>query len=342
MGSGKARRSGVRGSLAVPLSPSISSSAAEVCDRVLLRRGATIPFEELPERSIALDGYVQGPRMDPVGQRYSFDHHAGCIRHATLATCEMALDAVRVGLDPAGMLLCLNDLDTDSVVSTWILLRPAAAFDHGVVAAIRSLGRLDALGPAEGGPGLFPALRWALQPLLDAAMGGQDRRLDEAGYRGLLDACLERLDRWWLAGALADDERFLAPPTTPDPPLEQLHRGAGWVLARTQAGSSAFPTLYRSGIRAAVVARPLHDGTTEYSVGKASEFVASFDVPHLLTALAKAEQARNPQQDPARTWGGGSTIGGSPRNADGSSSRLAWQEVVTVVEGVVGQEGKRP
>jgi len=313
------------------------SPAARDQTKVLLQRGVTVPFDQLPPRTIALDGYVQGPAIDPQHQRYSFDHHGGCIRHATLASCEMALDAVDVGLDPTGMLLCLNDLDADSVLSAWILLRPAAAAEPRVTSAIRALGRLDALGPASRGPGLVPALRWALQPLLQAELAGTVRTLDDTAYRGLLDQCLERLDRWWAAGGPHDDPRFPPPPPPPDPPLKILHQGAGWVLARTAVGLSGFRQLYQRGLRAAVLARPLPDGTTEYTLGKASEFVTGFDVPRLLQRLALAELRQNPSQDPGHTWGGGSTIGGSPRNPDGSSSRLSWEQVVAVIEEALGE-----
>jgi hypothetical protein len=35
-------------------------------------------------------------------------------------------------------------------------------------------------------------------------------------------------------------------------------------------------------------------------------------------------------------WGGGSTVGGAPRNADGSRSRLTPQQVFDAVERVLG------
>jgi len=185
-----------------------------------------------------------------------------------------------------------------------------------------------------------PALRWALQPLLQAELAGTVRTLDDTAYRGLLDQCLERLDRWWAAGGPPDDPRFPPPPSPPDAPLEILHRGAGWVLARTAVGLSGFRQLYRRGLHAAVVAKPLPDGTTEYTLGKASEFVTGFDVPRLLQCLAAAERCANPAQDGRHTWGGGSTIGGSPRNPDGSSSRLSGEQVVAVIEEALGGAGE--
>lgn len=304
-----------------------------------LRRGATLAFEELPPRSIALDGYVQGPRVDPDTQRYSFDHHAGCVRHATLSACEMVLDALRVGLDPTGHTVWLNDLDADSVLAGWLLTCPDGAADERVAAAVRAVGRLDALGPADPGPGLSLALRWALSPL--------DRRTGETPLRtrsttqqlDALEECFSRLDKWLEAGAPPAMPTATTASDCSPAKYELVHQGAGWVLATADAGLGAFRALYASGVHAAVVARPLPDGTTEFSVGKASEFVAGFDVPRILSALRAAERRINPSQRDATSWGGGSTIGGSPRNPDGSASRLSPEEVAGVVEAVLREGG---
>jgi len=301
---------------------------------VLIERGRTVLFDELPARCIALDGYVQGPAIDAEHERFSFDHHAGCIRHATLSTCEMALDAVRVGLAPGGFTLCVNDLDPDTVLAVWLLLRPNAAADDSVAAAIRAAGRLDALGPAVGGPGLVPALRWALDPVAGDAAAGL-RSLADDEYRRVLVRCVERLDRWFAVGAPHAHPALPAPNPGSPPQIEVLHESPAWTLARSPAGLGGFRCLYEKGVRAAVVCRPLRDGSAEYTVGKASEFVSDFPVPRILAALARAESSANPAQSPAHNWGGGSTIGGSPRNPDGSASRLDWRVVAEVVEGVL-------
>jgi len=289
-----------------------------------------VAFDALPPHSVALDGYVPGPHIDAAARRFSFDHHAGCIRHATLSTCEMTLDAIRVGLEPGDLTVYINDLDPDTALAVWLLLRPHAAGQDAVASAVRALGRVDALGPAVGGPGLVPALRWALAPMLTPASAGTLRHLPLVEWRAIVDACVERLDGWCEAGA---PERSPDMPAPPEPPRESpriLHRADGWVLAEGP-GVLAFGALYASGARAAILCRPLADGTSEYTVGKASEFVAHFDVPAILDALREAERERNPAQADAHSWGGGSTIGGSPRNPDGSASRLSWEEVAAVV-----------
>ena len=80
--------------------------------------GRTWTLDELPPRSIALDGAVRGPAIDTASARYSFDHHDGVIRHATLATCEQVRDALLVGLDPRGYHVFVNDVDGDTALSS--------------------------------------------------------------------------------------------------------------------------------------------------------------------------------------------------------------------------------
>ncbi len=299
---------------------------------IVFERGATIPFRDLPDRAIALDGYVQGPHIDQARARYSFDHHAGCVRHATLSTCEMVLDALRVGLDPTGFKVFINDIDWDTVLSTWLLARPWVARHEGVADGIRAAGRLDALGPADPGPGLLPAVAWALAPYLEAMTTSEWRSMDRGEVMALLGGLFGRLDRWAEAGA-PREHPDMPPPTmeAEEDPGRVLHRGRGWIMVEGGDGLGIFRKLYRAGELAVVVTRALEDGTRKYTIAKASEFVA-FPIPEVLDALRRAEAAANPDQDEGHSWGGGSTIGGSPRNPDGSSSALGWEEVARIVE----------
>ena len=69
------------------------------------------------------------------------------------------------------------------------------------------------------------------------------------------------------------------------------------------------------------------DPDARLSAGAVAELAWGFQasvVDVLVTKTMRAAEATvNPAQSPAHTWGGGSTIGGSPRNQDGSGSRLA-------------------
>ncbi len=324
---------GIRTSSSASTSVLRVDSAGLLASRVRLSRGTTVQFEALPPHSVALDGYVQGPAIDAAARRFSFDHHGNCVRHATLSTCEMALDAVHVGLSPGDLTLYINDLDADTVLSTWLLLQPDAAASDGVVWAVRRAGRRDALGPAARDAGLCPALQWALAPMNSRHPGLRSEALDV--WWAVLAQCCRNLDRWWQLGAPAHHAALPAPVSgrTTDGLIRVLHHGDTWSLVQGD-GPAALADLYSQGVHAGVVARAKADGSTDYVVGKASEFIVGFDVPAVLMALRDAELRINPTQDSSTSWGGGSTIGGSPRNTDGSGSRLDVADVVRVVDEV--------
>src|SRR5262245_4412449 len=92
--------------------------------KLVIERGRTVAPNDLPARSIALDGYAQGPYVDPEGERYSFDHHANCVRHATRSTAEQVLDALSLDLDPTDFFVFINDVDLDTALSVWLLANP--------------------------------------------------------------------------------------------------------------------------------------------------------------------------------------------------------------------------
>jgi hypothetical protein len=59
-----------------------------------------------------------------------------------------------------------------------------------------------------------------------------------------------------------------------------------------------------------------------YTVGRVSQFIP-FDVPRVLAALSAVEGA---------TWGGGNTIGGSPR---AGGSKLSPKGVEVIISGLL-------
>lgn len=89
--------------------------------KIVFEKGKVVDFSDLPDNSVALDGYCQGPTLDPERRRFSFDHHAGCIRLVTKATCEQVREAVILGLPvDSETTICVNDIDADTVVSVWL------------------------------------------------------------------------------------------------------------------------------------------------------------------------------------------------------------------------------
>ena len=81
-----------------------------------------------PGGTIFLDGVAQcEPFMDHERQVYNLDHHEGCVRAFTLATCEQTLVMYMKGLDLQGREwhVFANEPDLDTILSIWILLNHA-------------------------------------------------------------------------------------------------------------------------------------------------------------------------------------------------------------------------
>ncbi|MBI2439503.1 MAG: hypothetical protein HYV45_02805 [Candidatus Moranbacteria bacterium] len=289
--------------------------------KVTIERGRTVAFEDLPARSIALDGYCQGPDVDVENQRFSFDHHDKCLRLVTKATCEQVLDALLLGLDPTAFTIFVNDVDGDTVLSVWLLRNSKRAAEKTVRELVATVGGIDAHGPA------YPAIDNALaekffqgvmKPELDLRRTKQYATCD---LQTLLEQCVENIDAL-LAGKIELASKM-------ERHFETTHCGSGWVMAKSD--DFIFDLLYAEGYTRAIAYKILPDGSVNYTVGKKSELVGKFPVGpgskvnSILYALNERETG----------WGGGSTIGGSPRNADGSRSRLTPDEVFEIVERVV-------
>jgi hypothetical protein len=292
---------------------------------IIIHRGIIAPLSSLPPRSVALDGYCAGAEFDLTEQRFSFDHHAGCWRHITKATCQQIADALLLGFEPDGFSVFINDIDADTVLSAWLLLNPKRVTDPQVRQLVEVVGAVDALGPAYPVTAADkPVSDYFHQVVMEPVNAARRARAyATADLRELLDQALATIDSLF-AGS--------RPPVIPPPETRTFaitHSGANnWVMVRSDA--FVFDLVYAAGHIRAILWQPLPDGSIAYTVGKKSEFVAHFPVGPsgipgtILHALSQREAG----------WGGASTIGGAPRNADGSRSRLTPDEVFAIVETV--------
>lgn len=277
--------------------------------RLVVEFGRTEELSSLPERVIALDGFVRGPAIDTAAARFSFDHHDHCIRHVTSATCVQVLDALVVGFDPAGYTVYVNDVDADTVLSVFLLQFPERAAEPAVRALVEGVGKIDAHGPAYVLHEPLAArvdeyLELVLQPERELRRTGAYGKAD---LRALLDECVRRTARY-LDGTLE------MPPKRPAVPYRIVFSDADAALI--EGDREMMGQAYRDGWNVLIAVLPAKDGSRAYTLSKRSEFIR-FDVPAALRAL----HAREPG------WGGGSTVGGAPRNADGTRSKLEPAEV---------------
>jgi len=294
--------------------------------------GQVVEFETLTPNTIALDGAVQGPKMDPKTRRFSFDHHAECERMVTLATCQQVHTALHLGLvvDEETEIV-INDIDADTVVSVWLLQNPERASEPKIAELVERIGRTDAYGP------IYPA----------HFVHG----MISLGYGNTEDQTLAKLEEFLQVVTDYADGKLEEPEAKADP-----CEGYGWS---PKAGwqhfelENGFDEMYESGCLAGFIYAPIGEtGTYFYMVAKRSDLVPvrlgpgsavrpvadpeQFDKTTLLGSLAVAELTVNPEQSLAATWGGGSSVGGSPRNEDGSGSKLGPKEVLAIFEAFTG------
>jgi hypothetical protein len=162
-------------------------------------------------------------------------------------------------------------------------------------------------------------VEWLSEPETTARADGSYWTMNNPQLARLLGDMSRRVDVYTHGQVRADVTKFEI-----DESYVIEHRGTDWVLART-VGTRAHAALFRDGHTRVVLYRQLPDGTYGYTVAKRSEFVKFFPVVEILQTLGKIEPG----------WGGGSTIGGAPRNADGSRSKLRPEQVFDLVEATV-------
>lgn len=297
---------------------------------IVIKRGSTIAFDDLPSNSVALDGYVQGPFIDVSTKRYSFDHHAGCLRLVTKATCAQVFDALVLGLDPSQMTVYLNDIDADTVLAVWLLKHPKAITHPRVRNLVEDVGNVDAHGPS-----YFPFVRDndLCQRFFKGAMEPEARARRQGHYATmdlnlLLNDCLARTDKLVFRNGRFEN---LAEKRCVN--YEITHRGKGWVMSKSH--ERVFGVLYRDGYHRVVTYYPLEvklaNGEQEhswaYTIAKQSDLIMDFNIPLILSRLASIEPG----------WGGGSSIGGAPRRANGSRSYLHPDRVFEIIESILAE-----
>lgn len=285
--------------------------------------------------SIALDGYVaDGPKFDPNGPWQNFNHHEAVSRLETRATCAQVLLAIRQGLFETfkkdggnEARIFTNDCDEDVCLSVF-LLRYAHLVEGTMNPAINRLVMMEDLLDTTSGAYAFPKdlpsfqkLMWVFEPYhIFRASGRLDRRVKEE-FRSVISDVGMRVMAFITGNSLSVelDTRYEK--------LEQYH---GWQMVK-EIGLHARTGMFDDKIKAFVAVRERPDGRYIYTVGRVSQYIP-FDVPEILRALNKAEG-----RDTLNNWGGGNTIGGSPRM---SGSRLKPQEVAAIINEVLAKSRK--
>ncbi len=293
---------------------------------VHLRRGQTLTATAArtsPPGTIFLDGAAQGePFLDPDRAVYNLDHHEGCVRLFTLATCEQAMVLIRKRIDlrKRDFSVFANDADLDTVLAIWVLLNhlrltaedPRAR--QAIMPLLRLEGSIDALG-------LELQDLCALPPDLLARTRAQMQELRAQELALQAEGRWEKIDLLpYVARQLQVIDRLVYPPEEFEGVAEieelarrELARGSLAVVCRSKAGIYEVERQLRRvhGERLGVIA--LQKTPASYSLRQVDPAL-----PGTLELVYTRLNLVDPASDGSRSgnrWGGSDEIGGSPRAA---------------------------
>ncbi len=293
-------------------------------------------------QAIFLDGvYAGAPFCDNEARQYSLDHHAGCVRGFTLATCEQAVVMLLQGLplSQGTWTLWVNDPDLDSMLAAWVLLnhvellRDDRALLRQAMPAIRLEGVIDAHGTdrellsALSGEALADA-----KAQLDVLMS-EERRLKSTRKWMQLDwaeyACdqLERIDRELLPEAAVD--QLLE--------IQETGRAILWndriaVLLESSLGIYAVEERLKERYGASLGVILLRIDEDRYTVRLVDAFLPK-NLDAVYKALNKIDPKARTRGPKPNAWGGSGDIGGSPREG---GTGLSGEQILAVLADVLG------
>lgn len=287
---------------------------------IIIERGKLVKLDSLPEYSIAIDGFVQGPEIDTENHRYSFDHHSGCLRYCTTASCTQAWTAVLLGLEPAKYTVYVNDVDIDVCMAVWCLKNPDRCTEPQVKKLVEAVGLGDMHAGALNLNGMSKTVEWVSAPQTDSIRNGDYEKLSDGGLNTIMESILLRITQCVdgeASGEIADQELHGSYTVV-------KNDENGWVLVESQ-DPHVYTALYKSGFNRIVVSRPQEDGSNAISIAKRSDFIDRFPLPKFFAALNKIEPG----------WGGSTMVGGAPRNDDGSRTRMSLEDIGEVINCVI-------
>jgi membrane protease YdiL (CAAX protease family) len=297
--------------------------------------------------SIFLDGVARcEPFMDHEKQIYNLDHHEGCVRSFTLATCEQALILSLKGLDlrDREWNIMANEPDLDTVLAIWILLNHRRLQDRGfanrqrLLTLVRLEGTIDALGlELKEFSGLPPDLSRSMQRLIDHLRREEirlkkDGLWDEVNYLDYTADLLHQIDRMIFRPSDFSDFQEIKE-------LARADINGKRIVVAVEADMGIYEieprlkTLYGERLGWVI----LKKGPKTYTLRQMDIFmpVTLEQVYDRLNFIDPAVRYRNQQNH----WGGSVEIGGSPRE---TGTRLAPLEIVNACRDAVQNQGFLP
>ncbi len=311
--------------------------------QVIIKSGLTVTASaarKAPPGTIYLDGVAQAePFLDHDKKVYNLDHHEGCVRTFTLATCEQALIMCVKGLDlrDREWKIFANEPDLDTILAIWIILNHQrinnrdAIHRRSLFALVRLEGIIDALGlELRELSGLPADLLQKLMRVIDR-LRVEELELKKAGEWSKTDflaytfGVLRKLDQFLIKLGELDDFKGVEELAR----IELTNNRIAVVVASDLGIYELEPHLTKLyGNRLGWVA--LRRGEKDYTLRQMDLFmpVNLEDVYQRLNFMDPAVKGRIN----VNRWGGSGDIGGSPRDL---GTRLLPGEIVSACRDVI-------
>ena len=311
--------------------------------QVTIKAGLTVTASaarKAPPGTIYLDGVAQTePFLDHEKKVYNLDHHEGCVRTFTLATCEQALIMCVKGLDlrDREWKIYANEPDLDTILSVWIILNHQrinnrdALHRRSLFALVRVEGIIDALGLEMRELSGFPAeLLQKLMRIIDR-LRVDELELKKAGEWAKTDyleytiGVLRKLDQFLIKLGELEDFKGIEELAR----IELTNNRIAVVVGSDLGIYELEPHLNKLyGNRLGWVA--LRKGENEYTLRQMDLFmpVTLEDVYQRLNFMDPTVKGRIR----VNRWGGSGDIGGSPRD---NGTRLSPEQIVSACRDVI-------
>lgn len=288
----------------------------------------------LGPRVILLDGAgLFAPLLDAAAQVYNLDHHQGCVRAFTLATCEQALVLIVKGLelDKGDWSIFADEPDLDTVLAIWLLLnhrrmsRLSDAAKSALFPLLRLEGAIDAHGTGFAeycgvGDQALEEARRRLDQLMVL-----DRELRTTPDLSAIERCTELL-------RLTDEIVFTPDELETYRPIEEVYghvslgRERVAVACRDASGIYEVESRLRDvwDTRLGVVI--LENAPGRYTL-RVPGVIGALDLGVAYAVLNWVDPSV--ERSTGQLWGGADEIGGSPRER---GSALCATDVLQVIE----------
>ncbi len=321
---------------------------------ILLRveRGLTVAEKErkkYPEQSIFLDGvYTGAPFRDNKVRQYALDHHEGCVRAFTLATCEQAVVMLLKGLPliEGEWTLHVNEPDLDALLAAWVLMNHVELHhDDGrmlraAMPLIRAEGVIDAHGKDMGVLAAMPEEVYAAQTRKINRLLEPEKKLKEAGAWEATNLeqyarnMLETIDGYVYPAGYLDMLMELE--------VDRVSLGGDKVAilcATKRKGIYDLEAELKERYEKQLGIIVLDQGNGRFTIRQVDPFLDKS-----LSTVFEQLNKLDPdviKKDEENTWGGSDDIGGSPRQTgsalDGEQILAAIEEVFTTEPGLWGR-----